>query len=126
MEISKAYELVVDTAIGLREEGIDLKITPSNSEESEEEGGLPRDKWIRLEFFVETKAQAKSINQKTKEFNWRGISFDTSGHPGQRQWDLDWSFEVTDGPDAEWERDGDEVEDMIDEMERSKDDSQKG
>ena len=125
MEILKAYQLVLDAAVELREEGIDIKIIPSDSDEDPEESNLRREKWIRIEFSPKTNAQAKSINKKTKELNWSGIRFDTSGHPGQRQWDLDWSFKVGDVPDAEWERAGDEVEDMISEMENPHGDSQK-
>lgn len=125
MEILKAYELVRDTALELRQEGIDVKVIPSDSNEAPEERGLPREKWIRIEFSPKTNAQAKSINKKTKELNWSGIRFDTSGHPGQRQWDLDWSFKVGDVPDAEWEKAGDEVEDMIQEMEKPQGDSKK-
>ncbi len=123
MEILKAYELVHDTGLELRQEGIDVKIIPSDSDVAPEENGLPREKWIRIEFFPKTNAQAKSINKKTKELNWSGIRFDTSGHPGHRQWDLDWSFKVGDVPDAEWEKAGDEVEDMIQEMEKPQGDS---
>ncbi len=125
MDILKAYELVRDTGLDLRQEGMDVKIIQSDSDEAPEESGLPREKWIRIEFFPKTNAQAKSINKKTKELNWSGIRFDTSGHPGQRQWDLDWSFKVGDVPDAEWEKAGDEVEDMIQEMEKPQGDSQK-
>ncbi len=125
MEIHKAYELVLDTALELRQEGMEVKVIPSDSDEPAEEMGLPREKWVSIKFFPKTNTQAKSINQKTKELNWSGTRFDTSGHPGQRQWDLDWSFKVSDGPDAEWEKAGDEVEDMINEMENPQDDSQK-
>ena len=114
MEISKAYVLAVDAALELREEGVNIKITPNTSEHPPEEGGLCRDKWIRIEFFVETAAQAQAIKKRVDELDWRGIRFDTSGHPGQRQWDLDFSFQATGVPNGEWQADGDDVEDMID------------
>ena len=126
MDIIKAYQETVDAALELRGEGIDIKITPSGSEHSAEEGGLPRDKWVQVEFFVETKAQSDAVNQRTRELNWKGIQFDGSGHPGQRQWDLDWSFQVTGIPDGDYEAAGDEVEDMIIDMEDPEDDTQKG
>ncbi len=125
MDILKAYQAAVDAALELKGEGIDIKITKSSSEHSGEEGGLPRDKWIQIEFFVETKAQSDAVHQRTRELNWKGIQFDGSGHPGLRQWDLDWSFQVTGIPNGDYEQAGDWVENSINNPEDPKDDTQK-
>lgn len=125
MDILKAYQAAVDAALELKGEGVDIKITKSGSEHSEEEGGLPLDKWIQIEFFVETKAQSDAVHQRTRELNWKGIRFDSSGHSRQRQWDLDWSFEVSGVPSGDWEEAGNWLEKRIDEMDDPKSDTPK-
>lgn len=114
MEIMEAYNRTVEAAIELREEGIDIKITASSSSKTEEMGRLPRDKWIIIQFFVKTSAQAVAVAKKADELGWFGMRFDTGGHPGEREWEIDWSFDVGATPDGEWQDARRQVEDMID------------
>ncbi len=114
MEILEAYNRTVEGAIELREEGIDIKITPSSSSKTEETYRLPTDKWIVIQFFVETLAKAAAVAKKADELGWLGIRFDTGGHPGEREWALDWSFDIGSTPDGEWQDARRQVEDMID------------
>ena len=69
-------------------------------------------------FRPKTKNQVDTINKKADELGWAGIVFDTSGHPGERDWEVDWSFHLEDTPDGEWEAARKDVENMIDGMEK--------
>ncbi len=113
MEILEAYNRTVEAAIELREAGIDIKITASSSTKTEETDRLPRDKWIGIKFFVETPAQAAAVAMKADQLGWLGIRFDTGGTPGEREWEIDWSFDVGSTPDGEWQDARRQVEDMI-------------
>lgn len=115
MTLLEAYQRTLDVAVELREVGIDVKITPSKSpKQKTDEDPLPKDKWVIIQFFVQDKDQAAAVRKKATELGWAGIVFDTSGHPGEREWAIDWSFDIGATPDGDWEAKGDEVEDMID------------
>ncbi len=114
MEILEAYRRTLDAAGDLRVDGIKTEFTQSRSDHDQEENGLPKSMWVQIVFHPTTKKQVAAINQTLDELEWACIVFDTSGHPGQRQWDVDWSFGVTDTPDGEWEAARKEVEGMID------------
>ena len=116
MEILEAYRHTLDVAGDLRVSGIKTEITQSRSNHDQEENGLPKSMWVQIIFHPTKQAQVDAINQTLDELGWACIVFDTSGHPGQRQWDVDWSFAVLDAPDGEWEARRKEVEGMIDGM----------
>ncbi len=116
MELLEAYKRTLNAAGDLRVDGIKTEITQSRSGHDQEEDGLPKSMWVQIIFHPTTKKQVAAINQTLDELGWASIVFDTSGHPGQRQWDVDWSFEVLGTPDGEWEVRRKEVEDMIDGM----------
>ncbi len=116
MELLEAYRRTLDAAGDLRVDGIKTEITQSLSNHDQEENGLPKAIWVKIVFHPTDQAQVDAINKKLDELGWACIVFDTSGHQGQRQWDVDWSFEVVDTPDGEWEGRRKEVEDMIDGM----------
>lgn len=113
MEILEAYNRTLEAATELREVGIDIKITASSSTKTEEADQLPRDKWIGIKFFVATPIQAAAVAKKADELGWLGIRFDTGGTPGEREWEIDWSFDVGATPDGEWQDARRQVEDMI-------------
>ncbi len=114
MELLEAYRQTLNAAGDLRVDGIKTEITQSRSDHAQEEDGLPKSMWVQIIFHPTRQAQVAAINKAADELGWAGIVFDTSGHPGQRQWDIDWSFEVQDTPDGEGEAGRQEVEDMID------------
>ncbi len=114
MELLEAYRQTLNAAGDLRVDGIKTEITQSRSNHDQEENGLPKSMWVQVVFHPTRKAQEAAINKTLDELGWAGIVFDTSGHPGQRQWDIDWSFEVQDTPDGEGEAERQDVEDMID------------
>ncbi len=116
MEILEAYRRTLDAAGDLRVDGIKTEFTQSRSDHGQVEDGLPKSMWVKIVFHPTTKKQVAAINQTLDELGWACIVFDTSGHPGQRQWDVDWSFEVLATPDGEWEAKRKGVEGMIDGM----------
>ncbi len=95
-------------------DGIKTEFKQSWSDHAQVEDGLPKSMWVQIIFHPTSQAKVAAINKALDELGWACIVFDTSGHPGQRQWDIDWSFEVRDTPDGEWEIRRKEVEDMID------------
>ncbi len=114
MEILEAYERTLDAADDLRAEGIDVRITPSESGPAQGVDALPRDKWVTIEFFITTEEQAATINERADELGWSGISFDVSGTEGPREWEVDWSFRATGVPNSDgWSEARTWVEDAI-------------
>lgn len=116
MDILEAYRRTLGAAEELRAVGIEVEINPSKSEKAQGEDPLPRDKWVIVTFRPKNEEQVDAINRKADELGWAGIVFDTSGHPGERDWEIDWSFDVRDTPDGEGPAGREEVEDLIDEM----------
>ena len=130
MDILEAYKRTLEAAEELRTGGIEVKITPSKSDNDGTDEVLPRGKWVIIEFFPKNKEEAQTIMKKADELGWAGIMFDTSGgcsgsRRPQRQWEVDWSFDVGDTPDGEWEAARHEVEDMIEGTENPKDEGGK-
>ena len=131
MELLKAHELAMSVVEDIRAQGIEVKVVPSSSRTRDSTlkkyGDRPDcvkpEKWFHVTFFPWKDEHKALIQQKAKELGWRGIGFDTGGCAGQRDWELDWSFRVTDTPDGELEARRDEVEDLIKEEIEDKNDS---
>lgn len=115
MDILEAYKETLDAAQDLRQYGIQVEITPSQSDTERTDDSLPLDRWVDITFRFKTKAQAEMVKRRADELGWHGIGFDTSGTKGEREWQIDWSFRVNPVPDAEWQARREEVEDIIDE-----------
>ena len=97
--------------------GIEVEITPQPSDYwSGPEAPLPEDKWVDILFRFKTKAQAKLVKERADELGSLGIVFDTGGTKGERDWQIDWSFEVHPSPDTEWQARREGVEKMISQM----------
>ena len=116
MDILEAYEQTLEGAMDLGQYGIEVEITPSQSETKREGECLPRDKWVDILFRFKTKAQAEIIKRRADELGGAGIVFDTGGSKGERDWAIDWSFDVRSAPDAEWQARREGVEKMINRM----------
>jgi len=114
MDILEAYERTLDAANDLRAEGVKVEITPSTQKTEMTDYLLPRDKWVIIVFRIEHSEQAVAVKKKADALGWAGIRFDTSGGPDDREWEVDWSFNVGDVPDAEWQDRREEIEDLID------------
>ncbi len=116
MDILEAYNETLAAAQDLRQYGIDVQITPILQSEVEDGDRLPRDKWVEVTFSFKTKAQAEFIKRRADELGAAGIVFDTGGTKGERDWAIDWSFDVNPSPDTEWQARREDVEKMISRM----------
>ena len=120
----EAYELTLEKIEELKISGIEIKINPcelrNNKELIKEYDNLeniPPDKWINVAFINLDKIKSMKVHETSKYLGMCGITFDSGGSPGYRDWELDWSFQYT-GKNDECERDiRDEVENMINEIE---------
>ncbi len=117
MDILEAYEETLAAADDLSQYGIEIEITPQKpSEVNVKDPSLPRDIWVDILFRFKTKAQAEMIKRRADELGSVGIVFDTGGTKGERDWAIDWSFEVHSEPDVEWQVRREDVEKMISQM----------
>ncbi len=116
MDILEAYEQTLEGAMDLGQYGIEVEITPSQSETKRGGECLPRDKWVDILFRFKTKAQAEIIKRRADELGGAGIVFDTGGSKGERDWAIDWSFAVHSAPDEEWQARREGVEKAINRM----------
>lgn len=116
MDILKAYEETLAAARDLRPYGIEVEITPSKAPARQKEDPLPRDKWVDITFRFKTRQQADIVKKRADELGWAGITFDTSGTKNEREWQIDWSFQINPVPDGEWEARREDLEDMIEGM----------
>ncbi len=115
--ILEAYEQTLEGAMDLGQYGIEVEITPQPSDYwPGPEAPLPEDKWVDILFRFKTKAQAKLVKERADELGSLGIVFDMSGTKGERDWQIDWSFNVLPEPDAEWKARREDVEETIEKM----------
>lgn len=113
----EAYEQTLEGALDLRQYGIEVEITPQEPDYYDgPEAPLPEDKWVDILFLFKTKAQAKLIKERADELGSLGIVFDMGGTKGERDWQIDWSFEVLPEPDEEWKARREDIEGFIETM----------
>ncbi len=113
MDIIEAYDRTLAAAEELHASGVELCIDPSKSDSIEVTDQLPRQMWVNINFFPKNKGQVCAITNQANKLGELGITFDAGGSVGNREWSIDWSFRVHDGPDREWEVARTEMEDMI-------------
>ena len=106
MTMERAYKLATSAVMFIATD-VKTTITPSRSkhnkktiEEYRKPNRIDADWWIHVSFFPENDKQAELIYKKVKELSSVGISFDTGGCAGQRDWELDWSFKLNDKQDT--------------------------
>lgn len=95
--IMEAYELTMETVRQLRVDGIEVDISLSLS--SVKQGmldkyskNLPPCFWSHVTLKPTSKEEACKIQEKQEELRQYGISFDSGGGCGGRDWEIDWSF----------------------------------
>ena len=100
LTIEEAFVEVIEFAKTLESGGVETLITPSKSESlGKGTNSLPREKWVRITFKPKVDKEAKAILDSVKALSLQGITFDMDGCPGERSWDIDWSFKVQAVPD---------------------------
>jgi hypothetical protein len=70
-------------------------------------------KWIKVVFMPTSPHQIQMIREAAEKLAWNGITFDTGGGCGQRDWELDWSFSVKSQPDQDHADRANLVDDLI-------------
>lgn len=114
MDIMEAYDLTMQKVDELKADGVESIIEPYKGKSTREGDPLPRDKWVRVTFKVEDKNDSQKILDAMKYLDFAGIAFDSGGTACQRDWELDWSFHLTEvGEDFELRERLEEVEDLI-------------
>ena len=125
MTVLEAFAMTVDFLKHFEEMGIVVKRRPSKSKDRPEvvkkysgTDRLPPELWENVSMFPVGDEQNDAIKEARKILGWRGISFDYGGCDGLRDWELDWSFRLTETPDGERENRQDVVDRLIGELEQ--------
>ena len=118
----EAFELTIEKIKELQKNGIEIEITPSISREFEDTirkykgkpGRIDPEHWVNVAFRTTDKSEMIKINELANYLGLVGVSFDTGGYLGYREWELDWSFKYTGKENEEWREARQTMEDIID------------
>jgi hypothetical protein len=120
MTTEEAFQETMDAVTEIHQAGnVTVEIKPYTKitpELLEKYGGPERvhhSKWCNVKFKTTDRDACALIAKKATHLGWLGISFDTGGMLGQRDWELDWSFKYTGRPDGDREEARDTVEDLL-------------
>jgi hypothetical protein len=123
MSTDEAFQETLDAVEEIRQSGVTVEIRPYKKpvrpgllDKYSGPERVHRDKWVTVTFKPTDKAACTLIAEKARHLGWLGISFDTGGMLGQRDWELDWSFKYTGRPDGDQEERRDVVEDLLGNM----------
>lgn len=124
MTINEAHDAALNAVIQLAREGIEVRIKPSNGRNisstvekyGNREDRVTPDKWFNVTFTVDTPDTANAVRDKYISLCKKGITFDTGGCFGYRDWELDWSLEYVGTADGETEDRYDLVESLINKL----------
>ena len=104
MNVLEAYQIALDKITELENSGIEVKMkkTGKSLEESPDSkydlpDRLPRDLYLHVSFVPKSEDAWDAVFAAGMELAKKGISFDTGAGGGERDWELDWSFN---GPDT--------------------------
>lgn len=118
--LDEAYLLTHQTVDMIEKSGIKVDRVPPRSrnnkrlvEKYNRPDRLPPEKWFHVTFYPKSPKEAETVFDAAQEMAKYGISFDTGGCRGERDWELDWSFRVNDGPDDDMIKARSEVEEII-------------
>ncbi len=128
MTPNEAHDYTLSIVRELQDAGVPVTINPYNLTNDSGKsalakyGGLPDhaspDRWCNVDLRPVTDEHHQLLRQKQKELGWMGITFDSGGGMGTRDWELDWSFRLTEGvPDSDREEAVDMTNDLIDGLE---------
>lgn len=123
MNLQEAYQLTIDKVLELQSNGIEVTIIKSNGasrpETVKKYSGpeyLPSDQWVHVTFKPINKEDVTLISTACDYLGMAGITFDTGGCCGSRDWELDWSFNHERGEDVDRKQARAEVEDIINDL----------
>lgn len=121
MTTTEAFYFTLEKVNELKSNEIDIEIKPSNNRKDvgiiEKYNGPERispELWCHVSFTFKDNASADKILKTANYLGMCGISFDTGGMSGGRDWELDWSFKYTKGKEnIEWINRGEELENIL-------------
>ncbi len=124
-----AYQETMAIVAELAQMGIRVTTEPSRGRANEETlvkygtnpDRLPPEMWWHVTFFADNEEQQQQVRSAHQSLIWKGISFDSGGVGKQRDWEIDWSFHVSDGIDAKREAGANRIEEMLSELEEGGD-----
>lgn len=124
MTPTDAYYFAMTKVNELKEGGIEITIKPSKSRNNEDTvkkynkpNRIPPELWNHISFKILDAGQAQKVMEMGNYLGMCGISYDTGGCAGCRDWEFDWSFSYRKGEENwEWRDAREEVEDMINQM----------
>lgn len=124
MTPTDAYYFAMTKVNELKEDGINVLITPTKSRYNEDTikkydkpDRIPPELWNNVSFKILDNIQTQKIMEMSHYLGMCGISFDTGGCKGLRDWEFDWSFKYREGEENWKLRDiREDVEDMINGM----------
>lgn len=91
--LSEIYYLGTDCGIQMCTVEAVTKNDPDFIEDIDEKSNnLPPENWTIVEFFPETQKERNLIFKAEERLEQKGISFDTGGGQGLREWMIDYSF----------------------------------
>jgi hypothetical protein len=97
-DVELAYKHTLSVIKALAKAGIQSDIEPAKIEEISEPPEQPQlspEKWVHVSFYPTSKQQFDDVFQAEWELTELGISFDSGAGMGSIDWELDYSFEVT-------------------------------
>jgi hypothetical protein len=103
MTIIEAHEFAMQKVEELRAKGIEVTVKPSRSRNIESTlakygnrpDRVPPDRWFHVTFRAKDAEEARLVFEASNYLGLAGMSFDTGGGMGGRDWELDWSFKYT-------------------------------
>jgi len=124
MKPTDAYYFAMTKVNELKNGGIEVTIKSSKSKNNKEmvkkydkPDKIPSEFWNNVSFKISDTTQAQKVMEMGNYLGMCGISFDTGGCSGYRDWEFDWSFSYKKGEENwEWRDAREDVEDMISQM----------
>ena len=100
MNISEAYDFLMNKVNDLKEQGIEISFrdsiaTPDTKEKYNKLNRLPSSEWKTICLGIEEEGDLSKVRDIEHLCNMVGIYFDTGYGGGQREWEIDWSFRVS-------------------------------
>lgn len=120
MNVIEAYELTLDKLEELKAKGFEVKMVQpkvAHNKETVEKYNrpdrLPPDMWLHVSIGIKSEKDQNDIFELKKYLAMAGISFDTGGWQGYRDWELDWSFTCKSGCNDKEIETSEMLEDLI-------------
>jgi hypothetical protein len=109
-QVEKAYDCAMGVLEELKKSGVKVEmVIPRRVSKGEYQDTvekyhppkcLPVEKWRHVELFP-TKEQVDLVHNAASKLFEFGITFDTGGGCGSRDWEIDWSFKYKKGKNTE-------------------------